>query len=61
MKWRIVKSSTGYHAQYGREPDAEAAPFILNSFWATISARFDTEREAKNYIQRMKRAGYREG
>ena len=60
MKWRIVETEHGYYAEYGMERDAETAPFILNNFWATSSTRFDTKREAQNYIQRMKKVGYRE-
>ena len=55
MEWRIIKTNSGYHAEYGGYVEAgqEAGfciGFIMPGFIVKGFARFDTEQEAKNYI-----------
>lgn len=59
MEWRIIKTRSGYHAQYGGYVEAGQESgfcigFIMPGFIVQESARFDTEQEAKNYIERKK-------
>lgn len=49
MEWRIVKTSTGYHAEKGVRNHSS---FIRSDFIVYESARFDTESEARRYIKR---------
>lgn len=60
MEWRIIKTKSGYHAQYGGYVKsgtvAEFCPgFIMPGFIVQESARFDTEQEAKKFIERKKK------
>ena len=59
MEWRITKTKSGYHAEYGCyvKPGTVAGfrtGFIMPGFIVQESARFDTEWEAKNFIERKK-------
>ena len=59
MEWRITKTNSGYHAEYGDYVEAgqEAGfriGFIMPGFIVQESARFDTEQEAKKFIERKK-------
>lgn len=59
MEWRITKTNSGYHAEYGGyiKPGTMAGfrhGFIMQGFIIQESARFDTEQEAKKYIERKK-------
>ena len=59
MEWRIIKTKSGYHAEYGCYVEAgqEAGfriGFIMPGFIVQESARFDTEQEAKKFIERKK-------
>ena len=59
MEWRIIKTKSGYHAEYGGyvKPETVAGfcpGFIMPGFIVQESARFDTEQEAENYIERKK-------
>lgn len=59
MEWRITKTNSGYHAEYGgyvkAGQEAGFRPgFIMRGFIVQESARFDTEQEAKNFIERKK-------
>lgn len=59
MEWRITKTNSGYHAQYGGYVEAGTLAgfrpgFIMPGFIVQESARFDTEQEAKNYIEKKK-------
>ena len=59
MEWRITKTRSGYHAEYGShvKPGTVAGfrpGFIMPGFIVQESARFDTEREAKKFIERKK-------
>lgn len=58
MKWQVVKTNSGYHAQYGGCAEQQEASFrigfIMPGFIVQESARFDTEQEANEYIERKK-------
>lgn len=59
MEWRIIKTKSGYHAEYGShvKPGTVAGfcpGFIMPGFIVQESARFDTEQEAKKFIERKK-------
>mgnify|MGYP001544363444 FL=1 len=59
MEWRITKTNSGYHTEYGGyvEEGQKAGfriGFIMPGFNVQESARFDTEQEVKNYIERKK-------
>ena len=59
MEWRIIKTKSGYHAEYGGYVEAGQKAgfrigFIMPGFIVQESARFDTEQEAKKLIERKK-------
>lgn len=59
MEWRIIKTNAGYHAQYGGyvKEGQEACfciGFIMPGFIVQESAKFDTEQEAKKFIEGKK-------
>lgn len=66
MEWRIRESSHGgFVAEYGGEikPGTEAGyrpGFFMPGFIVQESARFDTEAQAKRYIEQKKKEKERE-
>ena len=61
MEWRIIKTKSGYHAEYGGYVNAgQEAGFCLGYFMPGCivqeSMRFDTEQEAEKYIERKSNA-----
>ena len=59
MEWRIIKTKSGYHAEYGGYVEAGQKAgfrigFIMPGLIVQESARFDTEQEAKKFIERKK-------
>ena len=59
MEWRIIKTNSGYHAEYGSYVstglEAGYCPgFIMPGFIVQESAKFDTEQEAKKFIEGKK-------
>lgn len=59
MEWRIRKSLCGFCAEKGMKP---RNAFVMSDFIVYESVRFDTEKEAKRYVNlHTKAAQRREG
>ena len=59
MEWRIIKTKSGYYAEYGSHVNLGTVAgfrpgFIMPGFIVQESARFDTEQEAKKFIEGKK-------
>lgn len=54
MEQRITKTNTGYHAQYGGYVKSGTVAGFCPGFIVRESTRFDTEQEAKKFIERKK-------
>ena len=55
MEWRITKTNSGYHAEYGGYVEAEqendfCIGFIIPGFIWQKTAKFETEKGEKKYI-----------